>query len=127
MVDGSAVAARTYISSKDDIDSLADTGSANPQLAPCYNIDVREFVVLASLFEAGTFDVERVAARVKLSLSTAQHCIDCLVDNGLAYVVDESHGSYAVSSDGRAVVRESQRIEHAQSKDPTQAGISLEQ
>jgi DNA-binding MarR family transcriptional regulator len=92
---------------KINIDRLAETGVSNPDLTRKYNVDVREFVILACVCDAGPLDLGNIARRVGLSPTTTRYCLDSLFDNGLLCQPDDRPKMYVPTEDGRALVRKS--------------------
>lgn len=92
-----------------DIDGLAETGASNPDLTQRYNVDVREFVVLACVCEIGPVEKALIAARVGLSPTSAKYCIESLVGNGLLLSSSSTPTIISATEDGRALVRKSGR------------------
>lgn len=90
-----------------DIDALAQTGTSNPGLTERYNVDVRDFVILACVCEAGQLDSAELAARIGVSPTTAAYCIESLEKNGLLVSSQSTPTIVAATKDGRALVRKS--------------------
>lgn len=94
------------------IDLLAETGASNPALIDYYNVDVREFVLLACLYEEGEMDISRTAAHVGLSPTTTRYCLSSLMENSLVLAVDSSPAVFLPTEDGRALIRKSRHSGH---------------
>lgn len=92
---------------KINIDQLAENGASNPDLTRKYNVDVREFVILACVCETGRLDRDNIARRVGLSPTTTLYCIDSLLDNGLLCRPGDRPNLYQPTEDGRALIRKS--------------------
>ncbi len=90
-----------------DPELLAETGSSNPALFRRYNVEVREFVVLACLGEEGELDIRQIASRIGLSPTTTQYCMSSLAANGLVRPTRFARESFFVTEDGRALIRKS--------------------
>lgn len=92
------------------VDIAAETGSSNPKLTEMYNVDVREFVVLACLSGAGFMDAHHISSYVGLSLTTTIYCIESLEENGLVECLDSQRDFYRVTNDGRMLIRKSRLV-----------------
>ena len=90
-----------------DAERLARTGSSNPTLIRNYNVEVREFVVLACLSELGEMDTGGIATRVGLSPTSVRYCIDALSNNGLVREASRAPETYLPTEDGRSLIRKS--------------------
>lgn len=90
-----------------NIDALAETGNSNPDLTRRYNVDIREFVILACVCEFGQLESADIAAQVGVSPTSATYCIDALVNNGLLIRDASRPTTFSATEDGRALVRKS--------------------
>lgn len=90
-----------------DAERLARTGSSNSTLIRNYNVEVREFVVLACLNELGEMDMGGIASRVGLSPTSVRYCLDALSDNGLIREANRAPSTYLPTEDGRSLIRKS--------------------
>ncbi len=88
-------------------DVAAETGSSHPKLNEKYNVDVREFVVLACLDDDGGKHVGDIASHVGLSATTTSYCLESLEENGLIKPDNTQKDFYAVTDDGRMLIRKS--------------------
>ena len=95
-----------------DPEQLAETGSSNPALIRRYNVEVREFVVLACLNEEGDLDIPQIASRIGLSRTTTQYCMTSLADNGLVRPNRFARETFFATEDGRALIRKSRLAGH---------------
>lgn len=93
-----------------NVELIADAADANPALIRRYNIDVRDFVVLACLCQAGPLHSTRLAALTELSPSSTGYCLEALVDSGLVLIAGDGI-RYTATQDGRSLVRQS-RLHH---------------
>lgn len=89
----------------DDIDLLVDTAESCPRLRIKYDVDIREFVVLASLENSGIADKSALSEMTGLSVTSVEFCLYSLLENGLLSVDPRAPNQYASSTDGRALIR----------------------
>ena len=90
-----------------NIDALADTGASCIKLRVFYDVDIREFVILASLHSRGVADAAILADVTGLSVTSTESCLQRLHENGLIRR-DETYGAaYAASADGIGLIRKS--------------------
>ncbi len=89
----------------DEVDKYVDTGTSCPELCAKYDVDIREFVILACMSETGESCVNYLSAAIGLSPTTVSACIDRLFENGLIRSSDENPPRYLPTTDGIAMLR----------------------
>lgn len=90
-------------------DIAAETGSSNPQLTEKYNVDVREFVVLACINDVGGMHTSDIASCVGLSPTTTKYCLESLTENGLIEAGANGDNYFRTTDDGRLLMRKSRQ------------------
>lgn len=91
----------------DSIDNYVDTGVSCPELCERYDVDIREFVVLAWLRDSPDSSQREISEAVGLSPTTTEACLANLVENGLVHLQDRSGPSYVPTMEGIALLRKS--------------------
>ena len=87
------------------VDRYADIGASCPDLRKRYDVDIREFVVLARLCNAGPAGVTALSEFLQLSPTSTGACLTGLERNHLVRPHDPKNQSYAATRDGIALVR----------------------
>jgi hypothetical protein len=87
------------------VDEYAYTGESCPDLCKKYDIEVREFVLLACLQDLGVADAEQLQGSVGLSPTTVRSCVINLLENGLMGSSAEDFQLLHLTADGRALLR----------------------
>lgn len=88
-----------------NVDRYADIGASCPDLRKRYDVDIREFVVLACLCNAGPAGVDALAEFIHLSHTSTWACLESLEKNHLVRLHDPERRSYTATVDGTALVR----------------------
>lgn len=91
------------------IDVYADSGVSSPELCVKYDVDIREFVILAYLHDSGPTGLVAVSKNVGLSLTTTDACLRKLFANGLVRSSARSPKSYLPTTDGLVLLRKAGR------------------
>lgn len=95
---------------KADLEKHAIIGDACPDLRMKYDVDIREFVILACLQENGSLDRPTLSRVSGLSLTSTNVCLQRLRENGLA-CIDRNHPTRITpSSEGLALLRQAGHV-----------------
>jgi len=92
------------------VDRYADIGASCPDLRKRYDVDIREFVVLARLCNAGPAGVAALSEFLQLSPTSTGACLTGLERNHLVRPHDPKEQSYAATRDGIALVRNAELL-----------------
>ena len=92
------------------VDRYADIGASCPDLRKRYDVDIREFVVLARLCNAGPAGVAALSEFLDLSRTSTGACLNGLEKNSLVRLHDPNEQSYAATRDGIALVRNAELL-----------------
>lgn len=87
------------------VDNYVDTAMSCPDLRVRYDVDVREFVILACLNDLDVTDTAGIAHAIGLALTTVRACLASLLENGLVRADSGPNQRYALTTDGLALVR----------------------
>lgn len=87
------------------VEAYVDTGVSCPELRVKYDVDIREFVILACLSDVTTASMQDIARIVGLSPTSVESCLSTLVENGLIRSQEHPSKRYALTTDGIALVR----------------------
>ena len=86
------------------VDDFVSAGNSCPDLCAKYDVDIREFVILACLKALSIANAETLQQSVGLSPTTVRFCLANLLENGLVLAsADESQ--LRASTDGLALLR----------------------
>ncbi|MFQ5610131.1 MAG: MarR family transcriptional regulator [Woeseiaceae bacterium] len=70
-----------------------------------FNVDLREFVVLAVIYESQSATPSGLSAALELSCTSIDYCLDRLLENGLLAWTNKSFGEIATTFSGRRLIR----------------------
>lgn len=91
------------------VDDYVDTAMSCPDLRVRYDVDVREFVVLACLKDLDVAGAAEIARAVGLAPTTVAACLAALLANGLVRTDNGPSLRNALTTDGLALVRKAGR------------------
>jgi DNA-binding MarR family transcriptional regulator len=87
------------------VETCANTGALCPDPQIKYDVDVREFVVLAFIHDYRRAKPAQIGRAVGLSRTTVSRALSALIENGLIRPNGVSIDEYALTFDGVALVR----------------------
>jgi len=87
------------------VDSYSSTGNSCSELRMKYNVDIREFVVLACINDTDYADQNMVCRLLGLSPTTVESCLERLSENGLVRFSGEGSRKYRLTTDGLSLIR----------------------
>ena len=87
------------------IEQYVHAGSSSAGLCTKYDVDIREFVILACLHDMAVASAEELAGLVGLSRTSVSSCIRSLTKNGLIRTSEGRAGPCRLTTDGLALIR----------------------
>lgn len=87
------------------VEAYFEVGAPGPDLRRHYDVDIREFVVLACIYEFRRAKKSQIQRAVGLSSKTIAANLSVLVDNGLIRTNGVSVDEYVPTFEGIALVR----------------------
>jgi len=90
---------------KPRVDEYANIGGSCPVLRVKYDVDIREFVILACLNDADTVTKSELCSLLGLSPTTVDWCVNNLFKNGLIRESNSESKLYRLSTDGISLIR----------------------
>lgn len=91
------------------VDDYVDTAMCCPDLRVRYDVDIREFVILACLKDLDAAGAAEIAYAVGLAPTTVQACLASLLANRLVRTDNGPSLHNALTTDGLALVRQAGR------------------
>ena len=71
-----------------------------------YDVDIREFVILACIYDVNYADQDEICRLLGLSPTTMEVCLQRLSENGLVRFSDEELRTIRLTTDGISLVRQ---------------------
>lgn len=87
------------------LETYAEIGASCPDLRIKYDVDIREFVVLAFMHDFRRAKPTQIERAVGLSRTAVSTTLSALIDNGLIRPNGVSVDEYALTFEGVALVR----------------------
>jgi predicted transcriptional regulator len=84
---------------------LADVATTNLDLCEKYDIEVREFVLLAVICDSDGVQPQVLSTLLEISRTTVDYCLSNMVENGLVRKTAEIFGDYCATADGKRLIR----------------------
>lgn len=101
------------------IDDYVDTAEACLDLRIQYDVDVREFVILACLKDSGVANTAEIACYIGLTPTTVMACLASLRENGLVRADHAPTRQFALTADALSLVRKASLHGYHSSKTTT--------
>jgi len=87
------------------VDSYTSTCDSCPELCVKYDVDIREFVVLACINDTDYANQNEVCRLLGLSPTTVESCLERLSANGLVRFSTGESRMYRLTTDGLSLIR----------------------
>jgi len=87
------------------VENQVDTAMSCPDLRIRYDVEIREFVILACLKDLDVADTTDIARAIGLAPTTVTACLASLLENGLVRTENGLNLRYVPTTDGLALVR----------------------
>ncbi len=88
---------------------FAEIGTSCRQFRTRFDVDIREFIILATLYDSCSASSQALSEVLELSASTVDYCLCKLAENGLAMELDRNTCEFCATTDGRKLVRTAYR------------------
>lgn len=95
----------TVASAAPQVENYVNAGDSCPQLRVKYDVDIREFVILACVNDADNADEDDISRLLELSPTTVGLCVKKLLENGLIRASQEDPRHYRLTTDGTCLIR----------------------
>lgn len=92
------------------LEAYLEMGTSCPDLRTQYDVDIREFVILACISDLRRANTAKIQRAVGLSPITVSATLRELADNGLVRANGVSIDEYVLTFDGVALVRKAARF-----------------
>ena len=87
------------------IEQYVSTGDSCPDLCVNYDVDIREFVILACVNDIDMASDDDICRVLGLSPTTVEHCINKLAANGLIRSSPKGRRKHRLTTDGFSFIR----------------------
>ncbi len=98
------------------VEENVDIEASSPDPRAKYDVDIREFEVLAFIHNFRRARPTQIERAVGLSSANVSMALSALIDNGLVRPNGVSINEYALTFDGVALVRQAARSTHCSSR-----------